>query len=217
VKRAVVFCFCCLFLFSPAWGAQNIVPNGNFEQADSSGKSPAGWQPLRRGYEWIQTNAAHGRIMRFFIPREIARGEGFRFFSNAFRIKDRQPYHFHAQIRSAGPEVTIFINGYGTQDGIRKRVFRRQIDSEDRPEINDWISLDFNFIPAQGRVRARMVNPRNAVTRVKVTEMDIEVFVHGSEGGVLELDNVTITPGATSSRPASHSVSEPTSSTLHSH
>lgn len=182
-----------LLLFFIATGeSKNLVVNGDFEQSGRVPLEVIGWQPLRFGYERIDTKTDRGHAIRFTIPRKVARSEGFQFYSDRFAIVQDQPYRCRAEVRSNGPKIVLFVNGYAKLDGKERLVYRDEIKSNSRLKKDKWSWLDFEFTPRQPSFVSNKVVEHRLNRMGPVDLLEVEFFIHGSDGGVVEVDNVSI-------------------------
>lgn len=170
---------------------KNLVPNGDFEKRRSAGQGPADWEALKSGREWIDLKGEHGRIIRFTIPKKIAAGEGYKYFSDNFPIEQGKTYRCQIDIRTHGPSVVVFLEGMAQFQGELRRIYRKQIKSDKRVKKGQWSRLDFTFTPQAPTQVSNKVLERRGIAVPTVTKMHVEFFGYHPEG-VVEFDNVRI-------------------------
>jgi len=177
---------------SPESRPANLIENGDFEQTSPNPRNLPGWQPLRHGCDQVDMGGERGRVLRLIVPKETARGEGYRFFSNRQPVQDGRLYRAQLDMLTNGPEVVVYINGYARLNGQPRRIYRESFKMDRADYISDWKTLDFEFRPEQpSTLNHRVINQwRTRQTNIDLIE--VELFIFGQHGGIVQIDNVKI-------------------------
>ncbi|MCX7017312.1 MAG: hypothetical protein NTW86_32910 [Candidatus Sumerlaeota bacterium] len=194
----------------------NLLPNGDFEKGGPGG-GPLGWELLQEGRTWVDIGGEHGHVLRVDIPREIARSEGYKYFSEKIPIDEWRTYRCRVDIRTNKPGIVVFLQGLTQFRGQEREIYEKQVKSEKRIEPNNqWGTLDFEFTPRPPSAVSNTVLEHRGIEIPHVQWLKVEFFVYGGDAGRVEFDNMKITekPGGPSSAPASGPASAPAFRTL---
>ena len=133
----------------------NLLVNGDFEQPDATGALPAGWTTehpanVRR----IDLDGQRGGVVEMTGDKQLMGGYGVDLLSEKIPIKPNTRYRCTGVTRSDGPNMKVFVRGYGT---VTRRVKGEVKTFEDavytmRKDIlptGDWtpFDLDFTIVP----------------------------------------------------------------------
>ena len=166
--------FGCLLLTSPVF-AGNLLPNGDFEQADPvDSRRPLAWDlPDGLGVQWVQSD--HGKAIRmntqiseirmneqwtklgltntWFVPKAaataIAETYGLSFYSAAIPVKTGQAYRVSFDYKGAPGGGKVWVRCFGPQAGESRRLYEKIVFCEKKGA--DWVHYQEVFFPTKFR------------------------------------------------------------------
>ena len=192
----------CLLLTRPVFGG-NLLPNGDFEQADPvDSRRPLGWDlPDGLGLQWVQSD--HGKAIRmdtqlseirmneqwtklgltntWFVPKAaatpIAETYGLSFYSAAIPVKTGQAYRVSFDYKGAPGGGKVWVRCFGQQAGESRRLYEKIVFCEKKG--TDWVHYQEFFFPTK--------------YRPAVTEMRVMLYAY-YPAGIYWFANIEIEP-----------------------
>jgi len=211
----------------------NLVKNGDFELG---GDEPDHWEPItREGISIEDVGPPHGRVLRFDVPRDIARTTGLMYYSDYIPIQPDTTYRFQMDVKiakSSGCTSIVFVKGYTDFRGREHMIYNRKkeiiFDKKDehkdktdpayraehgivRPD--EWGKLSIYFTPQSPRGSKALEHRATAMPIVDRIRVDL--YAYGGDAGTIWFDNVRITREddprvAAGTKPKSMGPAEPT-------
>ena len=195
----------CLLLTSPVF-AGNLLPNGDFEQADPvDSRRPLAWDlPDGLGVQWVQSD--HGKAIRmdtqiseirmneqwtklgltntWFVPKAaataIAETYGLSFYSAAIPVKTGQAYRVSFDYKGATGGGKVWVRCFGPQAGESRRLYEKIVFCEKKGL--DWVHYQEVLFPTK--------------YRPAVTEMRVMLYAY-YPAGIYWFANIDIEPVST--------------------
>jgi len=197
-------------LCAPAVRAQtasiSLLPNGNFEQADTVDKTkPAGWgKPDGLGVQWVDSgDPAHGHAIRidtrvsekamvtqwrkvghtnqWNIPNAadnaVAESYGLSLYSDAIPVEPAQPYRITFDFKGPSGGAKVWVRGWGMLQGKERRRWETWVGCHSQGE--GWTICSQLFFPGK--------------FRPEVTKMRVMLYAF-YPAGIYWFDNVRIEP-----------------------
>ena len=149
------FCgFICplIFIFFFAINARaekNILLNSDFLQGD---KFPSGWEIENKKVHWEKDKG----YLKYSLDKATAFGEGLWVYSIFHKIKSPNSFILKVKAKSNGPEIIVFVEGWGMLKGRKRRIERNECFLH--PESDAWQNY---------RIKLKFVNPMVEWLRVK--------------------------------------------------
>jgi hypothetical protein len=176
-----------LLLFSLPLNAQtNLIANSGFDQKDNP---LAHWivtfkekneTKYHRNHKWVSivTDSDKGACLQFAFPEDVAASEGVKALTQMIPVKPDSAYTFGAELKSAGPSVIVFLEGY-------------KVDPEQKQNGHDFFAGYSRIYRATIHVKspkglwsreARTIKPPK---RFQPTHMMIKLYAFHPKGKVL--------------------------------
>jgi hypothetical protein len=195
-----------LIAATPAWAAEQLVKNGDFEQAEATDASkPAFWdKPDGLGVQY--TNApdpGHGKAIRmntaiteaqlneqckkvgvekWIIPNPtrspVGENYGLSLYSDAMPVVKGQPYKITFDYKGASGGAKMWVRGYGNFEGEKRRRWETTVECR-VANPREWTTISQEFFPTK--------------MRPDVSEMKVMLYSFYPTG-VYWFDNVRIEP-----------------------
>lgn len=208
---AVGFCLGAASVWAASDDLPNLVKNGDFEQG---GANPEHWEPIEKeGIRIEDVGGEHGRVLRFDVPRDVARGPGLMYYSDYIPIETDTTYRFQMDVKidkNSGCTSILFIKGYADFRGRERLIYKRkkEIIFDKKGEHNDktdpayraehgivrpdeWGKLSIYFTPQSPK--GHKVLAHRGVEVPVVDRIRVDLYAYGGDAGTLWFDNVRIT------------------------
>ena len=140
---------------APGSQPANLLANGDFDRPDATGALPAGWTTehpanVRR----LDLGGQRGGVVQMTGDKQLMGGYGADLLSEKIPIKPNTCYRCTGVTRSDGPNMKVFVRGYGTVTRRVKGELQTFEDAvytmrKDIPPTGDWtpFNLDFTIVP----------------------------------------------------------------------
>ena len=152
IKGCCGFICFLIFIFLCAINARaekNILLNSDFLQGD---KSPSGWEIENKSVYWDKNKG----YLKYSLDQRTAFGEGLWVYSSFYEVKSPNSFLLKVKAKSNGPEIIVFVEGWGMLKGKKRRIERNECFLH--PETDTW--QDY-------RLKLKFVNPMVQWLRVK--------------------------------------------------
>ncbi|MCM8769995.1 MAG: hypothetical protein NC911_10095 [Candidatus Omnitrophica bacterium] len=145
---------------SPGFAGQaNLLVNGDFSQGETF---LCGWKIDRPAVFWEKNQ----KVVHFLLDVPTATGEGLWMYSLFRPIDCPGSFTLEIEAKSEGPEIIVFVEGWGVVSDRRRRIERNECFAH--PQTNDWQNYHFQVV----------------FTKAEVTWVRLRVFAYGKAGSV---------------------------------
>lgn len=128
---------------------ESILINENFSQGESY---PYGWKIQAKKVVWDKEK----HLLTYSLDKKTAYGEGLWVYSIFHKIKSPSSFTLKARAKSTGPEIIVFVEGWGLVNGRKRRLERNECFMH--PEGDSWQDYQLNL---------KFINPSVRWLRVK--------------------------------------------------
>ncbi|HOL67592.1 MAG TPA: hypothetical protein PKX93_09075, partial [bacterium] len=121
-----------------------LLVNSDFSEGETF---PCGWRIEHQTIFWNKQE----KLLHFLLDVPTATGEGLWVYSLLRPIKTPGSFTLHLKAKSSGPEIIVFVEGWGLVAGRRRRLERNECFAH--PATPDWETYRFNVVFSKPEVK----------------------------------------------------------------